>query len=86
MTDLAIINGEWHITDLMVEGLSGSCPIVGEPAIPHRALCVLIFYFQLLEVEIHLFRWGRITLATLQPVEGDRDGFGDVGTRHLQGG
>ena len=25
--------------------------IVGEPAIPHRAPCVLIPYFQLLEVE-----------------------------------
>ena len=42
MMDPAVVSGKLHLANLLIEGLSGIDPIVGEPAIPHWTLSLLL--------------------------------------------
>ena len=65
-----------NIPCLLLQCLGGGGTFVGDPCIPHRTFCVVLGVLQLAEVMFNLLRGMRLTIATLQPVQQNRDVIG----------
>ena len=64
------------ISDLLVQGPCRRRSIGSDPSVPHRSLSIIIDVFQLAEIKIDPLDGRFLPSATLEAVEGNRNGLG----------